>query len=193
MRDLRTTAMLLVGAAGGAAGCASSEPTAASTSALTPTVHATMFDGTRSTVAPPTGRSATDTNNIFLAKTDVYLAGGPLDDAIEHVLPDGDYYFQVTDPSGKTVLSQDAVGCREIRIATGQIAQVFEGPGCLHTSAVDTVDGGMTVQLMPFADTPNPGDEYKTWIAPVASFTGAFMPEPSHTANFKVIDAKTKP
>ena len=51
--------------------------------------------------------------NIFSAKCDglgVYLDGGPGPNAPATAagLPDGDYFYQVTDPSGKVLLSTDA-------------------------------------------------------------------------------------
>ena len=52
--------------------------------------------------------------NIYQAKEDVYLDGGPGPGAPQHAagLDDGVYVFQVTDPSGKTLLSTDPAGCR---------------------------------------------------------------------------------
>src|SRR5258707_113990 len=53
--------------------------------------------------------------NIYQAKEDVYLNGGPGINAPAGAagLPAGTYYFQVTDPSGKTLLSSDDVSCRQ--------------------------------------------------------------------------------
>src|SRR5215216_5723801 len=47
--------------------------------------------------------------NIYDAKEDVYLNGGPQNCGNGNGLPDGDYYFQVTDPSGDELLSSDAI------------------------------------------------------------------------------------
>src|SRR5437899_2362463 len=41
--------------------------------------------------------------NIYARKQDVYLQGGPDQRGVH--LPDGRYYYRVTDPSGKVVLS----------------------------------------------------------------------------------------
>jgi hypothetical protein len=48
--------------------------------------------------------------NIYDAKEDVYLDGGPGPGAPQHAagLDDGVYVFQVTDPSGKVLLSTQA-------------------------------------------------------------------------------------
>ena len=45
--------------------------------------------------------------NIYTNAYDVYLDGGPGPNAPPGAagLPEGDYYFQVTDPSGKKLLS----------------------------------------------------------------------------------------
>jgi hypothetical protein len=44
--------------------------------------------------------------NIYPTSTDVYISGGPQNKKAAG-LPDGTYYFQVTDPSGNTLLSTD--------------------------------------------------------------------------------------
>src|SRR3954466_8538482 len=51
--------------------------------------------------------------NIYPSKSAVYLDGGPGNNAPAKAaaLPAGDYYFQVTDPSGKVLLSTDAIAC----------------------------------------------------------------------------------
>jgi hypothetical protein len=131
--------------------------------------------------------------NIYSAKEDVYLDGGPGKGAPTSAagLPPGDYYFQVTDPSGKTLLSQDAIACRQFTV---EPSGVISSTTC-HLTGVDTNDGGITVQLMPYADTPNNGGEYKVWVTPVADYcNGAcghrssfgFLPSRSKTDNFKV-------
>jgi cysteine-rich repeat protein len=127
--------------------------------------------------------------NIYAAKTDVYLDGGPGPRAPQTAagLPNGDYYFQVTDPAGKIVLSQDDISCRRVRVADGVIAEVYRGnTGCLHRSGIDEDHGAVTVQLMPYADTPNPGGEYKAWMTPVDDYDGKFEHRFSKTDNFKV-------
>jgi hypothetical protein len=61
--------------------------------------------------------------NIYAAKCDVYLDGGPGPNAPQEAagLPDGDDYFQVTDPSGKVLLSTDPVANRRITVSAGII------------------------------------------------------------------------
>src|SRR6266478_2094099 len=60
----------------------------------------------------------------------VYLDGGPGPSAPATAagLPDGDYYFQVTDPSGKTLLSTDAVQFRVLTVSGGLITSAFTHP-----------------------------------------------------------------
>lgn len=55
--------------------------------------------------------------NHFDSKCGVYLDGGPGPQAPAHAaaLPDGDYYFQVTDPNGLMLLSTDPVSNRGFR------------------------------------------------------------------------------
>ncbi len=130
--------------------------------------------------------------NIYAAKTDVYLDGGPGANAprTAAALPDGNYYFQVTDPSGKTLLSSDAIACREIHFTNGMIDSVAT-TACPqpHATGTDMNDGGLTVQLMPYDDTPNPGGEYKVWVTPVDRYDtvdNKFVHRYSKTDNFKV-------
>jgi hypothetical protein len=128
--------------------------------------------------------------NQFAQDVDVYLAGGPgpLASCAAPGLPDGHYYFQVTDPTGAMLLSTDTIGEREVVVTGGVIAQhvtgshvVFDGP-C----------GSKVVQLMPFAATPFVGNEYTVWLTPVGAYdpqlTGfhGFQSPSSRTDNFKV-------
>ncbi len=108
--------------------------------------------------------------NIYTAKTAVYLSGGPPPGAPAGAagLPDGTYIFQVTDPSGKVLLSTDDAKCREVTVSGGNISGVVV-TGCQHATG-KSVDGEVTVQLMPYADTPNNGGEYKAWMTPLASY-----------------------
>jgi hypothetical protein len=134
--------------------------------------------------------------NIYAAKEDVYLNGGPGINAPDGAagLPAGTYAFQVTDPSGKTLLSSDPVACRRFTVdALGVIEDVVAAGGCEHATGADGEDGGATVQLFPYADTPNNGGVYKVWVTPYdlldASAPGnkhGFVPRYSKTDNFKV-------
>jgi uncharacterized repeat protein (TIGR01451 family) len=101
--------------------------------------------------------------NIYDNKSDVYLTGGPCQGGSH--LPDGDYYFEVDSPNG-TLLSSDTIGDREITIAGGFITTTSS-----HTThdVACTSDPAITVQLLPYNDTPNPGGEYKLIVATKAS------------------------
>ena len=109
--------------------------------------------------------------NIYASKDDVYLDGGPGVGAPQTAagLDDGTYVFQVTDPSGKTLLSTDFARCRQVTVSNGVINGVV-ATGCQHVTGVDVDHAAVTVQLMPYLDTPNPGGEYKVWITTVADF-----------------------
>jgi len=147
--------------------------------------------------------------NIYAAKEDVYLDGGPGPGAPQTAagLDDGVYVFQVTDPSGKVLLSTDAAGCRLINVSGGIITALVADTSCSspHVTGND-VDHppAKTVQLMPYNDTPNPGGEYKVWVTMLADYVcndnltivdcggkkqGAahgFVPRHSKTDNYKV-------
>ncbi len=138
--------------------------------------------------------------NIYANKGDVYLNGGPGAHAKPGAagLPDGTYVFMVTDPSGKTLLSQDLAQCRLVTVSGGAFQSVTASdPSCAH--ATSTGVSGITVQLMPYADTPNNGGEYKAWVTPIDDYqctipetvhcttgTYGFLGASSKTDNFKV-------
>ena len=144
--------------------------------------------------------------NIYEAKEDVYLDGGPGPNAPQGAagLPEGDYYFQVTDPSGKVLLSVDQISSRKIRIENGIIVQVYPAPTQIkykgkwygtHLTGTDVDHSALTVQLMPYEDTPNPGGVYKVWITPVSKYSPGsgsfgFIPAWSKTDNFKIKKGK---
>ncbi len=101
--------------------------------------------------------------NRFSSKDAVYLSGGPVHEGADG-LPDGSYYFQVTGPSGNDLLSTDLAVCRQLTVFAGRIVGV-EGPACQHSTGIPDLENGSTpVKLMPFNDTPNPGDNYKAWL-----------------------------
>jgi hypothetical protein len=132
--------------------------------------------------------------NIYSSKPDVYLDGGPGDHAPATAagLPDNRYVFQVTDPSGKTLLSVDDARCREFDVLNGVIVAVVPAGGCEHATGIDADHGinsltpsnppAVTVQLCGgglidatsptacFNDTPNPGGEYKVWVSSQADY-----------------------
>lgn len=133
--------------------------------------------------------------NIYQAKEDVYLNGGPgINAPVDAAgLPAGDYYFQVTDPPGKTLLSSDAVTCRRVTVdSSGRFVSVANSdPACAHVTGIDGEDGGITVQLFPYDDTPNNGGVYKVWLTPVENYDATagkfgFIPRYSKTDNYKV-------
>ena len=138
--------------------------------------------------------------NIYAAKEDVYLNGGPGKGAGTNapgLSPQGTYIFMVTDPSGKTLLSQDPAACRQVTVSGGIITDVVPAGGCEH--ALGSALVGRPVQLIPYADTPNNGGEYKAWLTPLTSYacrgdltaactdgTFGFVDSESKTDNFKV-------
>jgi len=110
--------------------------------------------------------------NQFPNKQAVYLDGGPGPGAPQLAagLDDGTYVFQVTDPSGKTLLSTDPAGCRQFTVVDGVISGVVPNGGCEHQIGLDIDHGAVTVQLFPYNDTPNPGGVYKVWVVRVEDF-----------------------
>ena len=140
--------------------------------------------------------------NHYPSKRAVYLNGGPGINAPDDAagLPAGTYSFQVTDPSGKDLLSSDGVACRQFTVnADGVIQDVVAQPnGCEHATGLDGEDGGATVQLYPFDDTTNNGGVYKVWVTPTYALDcdapgnkHCFVPGASKTDNFKVREDAT--
>ena len=109
--------------------------------------------------------------NQFPTKEDVYLDGGPGPGAPQTAagLDDGTYVFQVTDPSGKILLSTDLANCRQFNVSGGIITGVV-ATGCQHVTGMDVDHGATTVQLMPYLDTPNNGGVYKVWVTLVGDY-----------------------
>jgi hypothetical protein len=121
--------------------------------------------------------------NHYESKCAVYLDGGPGPHALANAagLPDGDYDFQVTDPSGGQLLSTDAVSNRRFHVTAGIITSFTGTGGPVHPTGVDqdhSAQGAITIGLAnascpnDFLNTPSAGNVYKAWVTPVASFNG---------------------
>ena len=85
-------------------------------------------------------------HNIYEYKDDVYRNGGPRSPnatCTSAGLPDGDYYFQVTDPSGKHILSADTLTERKVHVSGGIITAYL---GKTHLTATGKC-GSVTVNL----------------------------------------------
>jgi hypothetical protein len=146
--------------------------------------------------------------NHFDSKCAVHLDGGPGPNAPARAagLPDGDYYFQVTDPSGRHLLNTDPVSNRKFRVTGGVITAYIGTGGPAHPTGVDLDHGAVTIALAnatcptDFLDSTNNGGAYKVWATPVADFVGdptlvdntcgngcfhGFVPSKSKTDNFK--------
>ena len=166
--------------------------------ALAPSTFAAPQGGQISGAIFTTDVSGAPVNlNHYAAKQDVYLNGGPgINAPVDAAgLPAGTYTFQVTNPNGRTLLSEDALTCRQFTVdGSGVITALVPVAGCTpHGTGTSADDPGITVQLYPFADTPNNGGVYKVWVTPTsrldcnkASKTGCFVPRYSKTDNFKV-------
>jgi hypothetical protein len=154
----------------------------ASAAGFNGSIYTTTFDG----------QSVNE--NSYANKDAVYLSGGP-QNASANGLPDGTYYFQVTDPSGATLLSTDPAVCRQLIVFAGRVAAA-DGPSCQHSTGIpNSANGSTPVKLSPYADTPNSGSEYKVWLIRQGSSTNIaadgmhvnFNPSNAKTDNFKVV------
>jgi len=129
--------------------------------------------------------------NLYTKAQDVYLAGGPHKKGAAG-LPDGIYYFQVTDPPGKELLStKDDISDRRFNVTNGYIYSIDDGT---HKWNPDDIRNyGIVVQLWPFIYTPKTGGVYKVWVTMEDHYDQTqlqgcfgFIPSLSKTDNFKV-------
>lgn len=140
-----------------------------------------------------TGDGTVVNENVrYGSKAEVYLNGGPQNHNANG-LPDGYYYFQITNPAGSLLLSTEDIKCRVLVVANGRVAGVpdddaggYGDPSCYHSEGVfNPANGSTPVQMcaaggvcpgaLPgdpasFYDTDNPGGEYKAWITPVDKY-----------------------
>jgi len=99
--------------------------------------------------------------NIYEAMEDVYLDGGPPQNAPSGAagLPEDDYYFQVTDPSGKVLLSLDPVKCRRFHVNSYGVIDYVYPATCLDKVRGKMVDVDCThatgVDIDHSEDEPN--------------------------------------
>jgi hypothetical protein len=142
------------------------------------------------------GGTTVNANNYAL-KSDVYLNGGPNNaQCSSGSLDDGQYYFQVTDPSGTTLLSSDAIGERAFTVSGGVI-DTYDGT--THATAPNTGPcGGISIQLIPYADTPNSGGVYKVWVTRTSDYSPGdgnfgFVSGHTKTDNFRTRDRDGPP
>jgi len=127
-----------------------------------------------------------------------FLSGGPNFASPTRWVPDGEYYFQVTDPSGKVLLSNDNIEARRFEVATDGTGKKYViyplgGNPAPHIVCNDFINGNLTIALCPFDDTPNNGGVYKLWITRVSDYNPSdpharfgFIPAYCKTDNFKV-------
>lgn len=136
--------------------------------------------------------------NHYDFKWDVYLNGGP-NNGNPPGLPAGEYYFQVTNPSGSILLSVDPAECRRITVnSTGRFSGLSASVPAYCPQRVQNMaaDFGTTVQLYPFYDTPNNGGVYKVWLISAADAQIdpdddrylIFSKSAAKTDNFKVVE-----
>jgi hypothetical protein len=117
--------------------------------------------------------------NIYSAKTDVYLQGGP--DNQHDNPPAGSYYVRVTDPAGNLLgTSVGAPNPTPFLVNPDGSTLCFQ----LWSAVIKASDS-----TQGYDDTTNPGGEYKVWV----SLTSAFANNTTKTDNFKVLSNGTPP
>jgi hypothetical protein len=145
-----------------------------------------QFPGALFTTGP---NGQTVPGDLYAAKANVHLYFGPGMNCQGSVPATGDYFFQVTDPSGLVLLSTDPIQSRRISVSFGVITAATGGHIILNGPCPDS----KVVRLIPFADTPHPHGEYKVWITPVGEWDKelggfhGFIADKSRTDNFRVL------
>jgi hypothetical protein len=171
----RYTAALAVSVAGLTA-CADSvaptDPNATAAPVSPGTVVGTAMSGAIFT----TNSLCNGTNvNIFAAKADVYVDGGPTHSGAAG-LPDGDYYIQVTEPNGTLLgTSVGSPNPTPVHVVGGEFAVCYQLNDVVYLPTDLTTKGYNT--------TSNGGGEYKVWVSASSTFPGG----ETKTDNFKVI------
>jgi cysteine-rich repeat protein len=96
--------------------------------------------------------------NTFAAKANAYLY--TLSPSSQWTIGEGDYTFTVLASNqygDMEIASTDPAACRRVHInAMGNIDLVYTQSGCAHASAVNSVNGGLDVQLAPFGASTIP-------------------------------------
>ena len=158
---------------------------AVAASQFTGAIHTTNFWGTAVN------------QNHFTSKEAVFLNAGPQHKGGPQ-LPPGLYYFQVTDTSGRTLLSKDLAECRQVEVgSSGKITAVVPGAitGCQHLLGSDKYPGDperhdKPVQLFDFDSSRN--GTYKAWlIAQTGVVSGCTTTENGRFLNFTNSCTKT--
>jgi len=114
--------------------------------------------------------------NIFAAKLDVFVNGGPAHPGAAS-LPAGAYFMRVTEPNGAQLGNPPRDGSNNpiatVTVAGNGFVQCYN----LWASVVKQSDGSVG-----YDDTTNFGGEYKVWISTTADFTNSS----TKTDNFKI-------
>src|SRR4029453_68753 len=118
--------------------------------------------------------------NIYAAKADVYVDGGPTHPGAAG-LPDGEYYIQVTEPNG--TLLGTSIGTADetpIVVVGGEFVTCYQLQSIV-IKASDSTPG--------YDTTTNGGGEYKVWVSSDPLFANNF----TKTDNFKVKEDEENP
>lgn len=139
-----------------------------------------------------TTNSLGESEQVFPSVNSVFLAGGPRpgSNCLAPGLPDGNYYFQVTDNSGATLLSTDSVSQRGLVVQGGVITGVLPGGHPTTTGPCSS----RIVRLAPFTPLSALDGECRVWLTRTDKYAAGqgihgFLPEFSKADTFKVATA----
>ncbi len=143
--------------------------------------------------------------NQYASKDLVYLNGGPSNSGCKGgKLTDGIYHFQVTNPSGSVLLSNDSGILERMFQVQGGVITTNLGNQTKHPNGGTSPCRGLAIRMFPYDDTPNNGGVYKVWITRASDFEaacgigvdcgkGGFVPGHTKTDNFRVGQAPVTP
>lgn len=105
--------------------------------------------------------------NAFERIDGVYMTSGRDLGCAGPGLPDGDYYFLITDPAGTVELTPEPLVERSVRVVGGQIVAYL---GRMRRAGFLGPCGALHLRLSPFLPTPYPGGEYRIWLTRVEDY-----------------------
>jgi hypothetical protein len=131
--------------------------------AISTTTNVTASTGNGGCVNPPSVDVDPVNCNTYADKEDVWLSNLP------QALPDGDYYFAVLAPGGQP----DPNGGAGLLSSDPYTDRTFNVTGSVVTATGTHPVENDQVQLVPFADTPNPGGVYIAAVCDLADYPAA--------------------
>ena len=92
------------------------------------------------------------------------------------------------DPTGRVLLSSDAIEDREFVVTRGVVAANVG----THDDTLGNCPGSIAIQLLPHGRTPNLSGAYKVWVTRVADYLDGGVGTSGAGPNFGFVDGHVK-